>query len=813
LLRPNIPNQKNVQETSPNNQLSRRTNKERPNERIPDIFGRLWATPDLLAVPYRYFVDNDEIEHAFYCIGRGSYTIHDSRDDLTPIDEIPGTSLEVYSPFTSPNSGDEPQMRIGAAINTLIKAVRPLSSVNGQTLIAPNLPDGGNYAGPFILGDPDTVEIWCNFVAEQGMYQIASATGVQTARTADVQVEVTHVDGAGNPLDAPVTHNITLTGSASDRRRVGVTLRFAVAGRVSIRARRTTNTSIAANINVSDEVQWREAMAVSDVAAEDFGDITTVQTLTLPTPQALALKERKLNMLVTRNIPVGTLNDDEDAVTFGAAGPTVSAADIIVAMALDPYIGNRVESELDIVDIYKTIKRVTEYFETSLCAQFCYTFDDSKISFEEAIADVASAVFCTAYRRGSVISISFEKETANSTLLFNHRNKLPRSEKRTVSFGNLNNFDGIEFQYTEPNAPNFPNQDTAVTIYIPADQSAVNPKRVNSVGIRNNVQAYLLANRLYNKLKYQNTVVQFEATQEAALSIQNDRILVADNTRPDTQDGDVLEQNALELVLSQPVAFEAGDYTIFLQLYDGTVQAIGVSAGSASNRVLLDEAPTLPLVLEDDRFAKTTFVIVKNDSESIRPSAFLLAEKTPQDGMTYEVKATNYDNRFYDNDKDYADGIVLFNGFEGEVGPAIDPGARYEPRLFNDYGSQPSTGLSPTTGTVSGMYVEGEIGPDGPEDPTDLQGDCIWNGFAYVRINTDVTLHVIATVEGGGTMFATIIINGVVVLSTTIPVALDDYTVTVPANTPLNTCSVEVHVNGGPSGGLVDVVVDDIYIQ
>ena len=43
---------KNTQQSSPNNELSERTNKPRVNGRIPDIFGTVRSTPDLIAVPY-----------------------------------------------------------------------------------------------------------------------------------------------------------------------------------------------------------------------------------------------------------------------------------------------------------------------------------------------------------------------------------------------------------------------------------------------------------------------------------------------------------------------------------------------------------------------------------------------------------------------------------------------------------------------------------------------------------------------------------------------------------------------------------------
>ena len=78
----------------------------------------------------------------------------------------------------------------------------------------------------------------------------------------------------------------------------------------------------------------------------------------------------------------------------------------------------------------------------------------------------------------------------------------------------------------------------------------------------------------------------------------NDRILVADNTRSDTQDGEVIDQSSLLLTLSQKVTFDGiHSYTIYLQHPDSTVEAIAIVAGPDPNQVVLFSPPTLPCVM------------------------------------------------------------------------------------------------------------------------------------------------------------------------------------------------------------------------
>jgi hypothetical protein len=140
VLKPSIPTptMRNTQNSSPNNELSDRTNNQRPLARIPDIFGTVRSTPDLLAVPYKVYKDHEEVEYAYMCIGRGSYDVSDIRDDNTLVVDIPGTSVEVYGPNTSPNSGSAPQLRIGTAINKPVYDVARSNAVNGQVLRPPN---------------------------------------------------------------------------------------------------------------------------------------------------------------------------------------------------------------------------------------------------------------------------------------------------------------------------------------------------------------------------------------------------------------------------------------------------------------------------------------------------------------------------------------------------------------------------------------------------------------------------------------------------------------------------------------------------
>jgi hypothetical protein len=863
ILTPDPPNAtaRNVQQESPNNGLSERTNQARVNGRVPDILGKVRSTADLLAQPYKIFENHVEKEIAFMCIGRGAYAIHDARDDTTPISQIAGASVEVYAPFTSPNSGHAPQIRIGNAINQPVISSRRINSVNGQVLQpqdvgsairrgmvfrSPNEvvsqdgeldftelfiagevisiqnaaqtqgtysyspPEGatfrtdsamrpgwgevtfeGNHAAEWSVGQVVTLSngavswtdhtggdgdfdytatgnvtgiygvmgasfsdglttvrldisqnsaAWAAFRTApnvvsgtptltrpsdivqfdlSGMYTINTLTsslltldnpsavnpawdtlqndygGVsvvmnptisttgerwvgwftvesvqpitrvianvialnglykdngrqQYRRDVVYRFEAQRVDGNGNPYGSVLVFDREIRGSAVTKVVRADTLDVELGGapskRWQMRARRLTNSDTDFEGSVVDEIQWRDLYACSTVDRAHFGDVTTVQSVTFATDGALAVKERKLNLLVTRKLPRRVSGSTFTTELY----PTTDVADIISAVCLDPLIGNRAPAEVDFDNIYNTVQEIRDYFGVDV-AQFNYTIDSDNLSFEETLDMIAQAVFCRAYRRGSVIKLFFERASEDASLQFNHRNKLPGSETRTE--GSAMENDGIEYPWIDPD------DDSQVTIYLPEDRSAVNPKRYDSVGVRVREQAYIHAHRAWNKLQFQDVVTEFDALPEANLLAVSERIRVADNTRAQGSDGeivDVAKDDGRLVALSQPYDWKpGGTYRIFLQSSDATIETMAVQSGGSPRLALLEREPRTPIILRGEGYNPTTYIIGEGTSPR-EAMPFLVDEKgAPNDDGTIPLKAINYDARYYQNDLDF----------------------------------------------------------------------------------------------------------------------------------------------------------------
>lgn len=440
---------------------------------------------------------------------------------------------------------------------------------------------GRAEVGPFFISDPDTEAVYCNFYAANGLFneKPSGNSTVQVSIFVDVEVTVESADTAGNPLGVIETFTVNLRGSTENKNAVGVTLRCnlnTTKGPVLVTARRLTNKYEGDGQFVQD-VKWRDCYGMVKDTTPHYGHVTTVLTKTYATGNTLAVRERKFNCLVTRKIPLvvgfsGTF-PNYSPVFDPNLQPTKDGAQIFCALSTSPVFGNRPASDLDYFQIFETRDQIVDYFQgDERSVEFCHTFDNTNVSYEEAAQAIANACFATAYRQGSKIRWKADIATQEPVMIFNHRNKIPDSETRTIRFDKQNDNDSIQLEWIDPV------DDSVQTFYIPEDQSGAAPKKIETIGIRNRTQAVWHAYRAWYRLQYQNTIIEFDSTQEAGLLTAKDVALIADNTRADVQDGEVWGQEMLTLTLSQEFNYVAGrTYTIFLQHTDGTVESIPIS--------------------------------------------------------------------------------------------------------------------------------------------------------------------------------------------------------------------------------------------
>lgn len=378
-------------------------------------------------------------------------------------------------------------------------------------------------------------------------------------------------------------------------------------------------------------------------AADAPKGVTTVYAKTLATEGALSLKERKLRLLVQRYVT--------DA-TSGLPKLSNRADDIIRHIATDSKIGNLDLSQVDIAQIKNEVDILIAYFGTAKCAEFCGTFDDNNLSAEETLQTVARAVFSQAKRQGNKVMLDFERLVPASVAVFNSHNILPDTYTAPQSFGVPNDYDGVKIEYTDPV------DDAVITLSYPSEVLS-NPHEEKLVGVRNKIQAHIHAMRLLNRDKYTYKSCEFTAGDESNIVVRTNRVTVAEQLRADVQQGSVdsIETIGTDIVLhtTDPVTIDPlTPHTLFIQTINNGVESIAVTARNDYS-VILARLPSGE-ISGSDKVVQAAYHIVSNDD--MQRDAYLVAEKSPSEGMTNKLLCTNYDDRYYQNDSDFTNGLI-----------------------------------------------------------------------------------------------------------------------------------------------------------
>ena len=505
-----------------------------------------------------------------------------------------------------------------------------------------------NWLGWFYINSDDIESLIFNFYFPRGLFSIGT-NGKEYSYNAVYNIEYQELDANNAPIGPVISESFTKWEKKNYG--FGLSHKFDISTPLSkgvrVRVRKERSIFVDYKTQRVNELKLKSVYACSYLKKLVYPDVTLVRSQTVATDGALSVKERQWNCIGTQKLY--SYASGERSLS---KQPTNDFADIVTHITLDPLIGRRELSDLDVQGIYATSQEIKNYFGTPLAAQFNYTFDQGSQSFEEALAQIASCVGSNARREGSQIYFQFEKENPNSSILFNHRNKRPFSETRSEKYGVDRDHDGVEVTWIDP-ADGW----VESIIRLP-DEFITNPKKLELSGVTNKYQAHFLAHRAWNKIQYQREMVKFTAYGEADLVSLNDRIAVVDDVVPTlTSSGDITYWQGQNISISQPVELDpTKSYTIHLQHLNRSVETMLVTQGADEYSLVLERLPVLPLVVKSDydEYAKYSITLsIEKDSE-----AFLITEKSHSGPFESEVTAINYDTRYYSNDKDHINNLI-----------------------------------------------------------------------------------------------------------------------------------------------------------
>lgn len=737
----------NQQAESPNNSLTDRNNKPRPYERSYDICGRVQTIPNDLMTTYKVFNDAGVVvEYGYYDAGRGYLDIkaEDITDGDTKVQEITGTSVAVYAPFTSPNNTNTPQLLVGDPINQNLYITIASNEVDGAVLKAQNdirvnpsdtgeislqgatgvvrdntgdsafseilsvgdiavfnlilVKDVANVSGSYTVTYVDDFEVrvaaggmlsewqklpsgftpltqgteawispsntydksltdWttlnrlevervvANIAAANGMYK-DNGSKLRTSVTVELQYQL--LDETGVPYGDVYSKQSVISGRSADYTGVTIYADLPMRSKVRVRARRVTDLDLSFEGTVVDEVSYINLYGQVRDTTPHYGNRTTVHSARKQTPRAAEIKQPQLRMVVTEMVYKYLGNGVFDTVMT----PNTQAIQSLIRLARDPVIGNLNLTTSNMDKLLATQTEIENYFGSAEAGQFCYTFDDYKMTMQDIISTIADAIFCTPYRKGQDILLDFERPRMGPEMVFTHRSKTTASEKWTRTFNDAQVYDSLKFSYIDP--------DTNVkeTISIPAE-GGVNTETYDSKGIRNYRQAYWAAYRRYQKNLLKKVTVSFTATEEGVFVLPGRAISVVKGSRVAPQDGYVVAVNGLTLTLSQPVTFTPGDdHSLILKKRDGGVQSVAVVPGSHEREVIMLSAPQ-EAIYTGNSALKTEFSFGNEARHNAQ--MILVSTVDPGDDRTVKITGINYEADFYKYD-----GVAPFGrGFSG----------------------------------------------------------------------------------------------------------------------------------------------------
>jgi len=591
-------------------------------------------------VGYIDFYKASDIPSSYDRIGGISDEIYENLSDGDVV-SVTGTPGAIWDGSYTIRS----KLGLGTNVLELTTATFTLTSTSSGTLAATSW--SPEYTTWVTLKDENMTQVWVNLVAQQGLFY-DDGNG-KTSLSVSYAIETQALDGSYLPTGAITTTTGTMTAATSDEQAKTIEITTGHTGATRVRARRINDHDYGFSGTVVDEIKYQDLYAVTPISNSHFGNVTTVQVVTKATQRATSLKERKFNCNATRKLPTfnGTVFSgafaSDGSVSSGTISATKSFIDILAALSIDSKIGQRVlADDVDIAQIWGIRNTINTW--NPLCIEFSYTLDSDNISFEETVKMIADSVFCVAYRQNGKIRFSFDNAQPTSTALFTHRNKKPASDTISRKFAADSEFDGVELTYNDNVT------DAQETIKLPLSLTASNYQKVELTGVRNYEQAWYRANRNYNKLLLQRVSIETETTSDGRLLLPNQRIDIVDNTRFDSQDGEIIAQSGLILTLSRDVVFGVGTHSIILMQRDGGLESITCTVGTSANKVVLAYAPSEAInTINGGEIGVRTIFSFSADSVS-SANSYLVQEVNISDSSYVKVTAINYDADYYSAD-------------------------------------------------------------------------------------------------------------------------------------------------------------------
>ena len=565
-------------EADPTYDLKGQTNQLKLGVPIEVPYGRCRLWPTYAARPYNAYIDNEQWQYSLFCLGQGSFEIHEVRIEDTEISNFEDVTYEIYAP--------------GEQVTLFPDNVVTSVEVNSIELFGPNEPEYSGPNGPYTANPAQTLcnRLEIDVTLPLGLYYSNDDGGLDN-RTVTALFEYRKIDDDGNPLgDWATLANFSKTLKTNTPKRFTVGLNVPQ-GRYEVRGVRTNNKDT--NARAVNVLNWAALRAFLP-STKDYGDVTL---LALKARASNNLNDRsaaRLNVYATRKLP--TWNGSAWTAPTATRSLVWAFCDVFRA----EYGGRLADSYFDLT----ALSALNTYFNTNEI-YFDFIFDQRTTLWEAAktICQVGRAI---PMLNGSQPTIIREQPKTLPTAIFNPDNIVEGSFIWEIKLSGVNDYDGVEIEYTDPDSWKIETIKCLV-----GDDEGYEPEPIRLSGCTSRTVAYRegMYRRSVSKLVREN--VKFATGLEGHIPTYGDLIGVCHDLPRWSQGGLVLEKNGLTLTLSEPVTFgPSGTHVIALRTKSGAVSGPHtVIAGPDDYHVLLvGEIDTSEFYFEDPTHEPALFL-------------------------------------------------------------------------------------------------------------------------------------------------------------------------------------------------------------
>lgn len=551
---------------SPTYSLQARGNYGRLSQPIPVVYGQHLIYPDLAAMPYTEYVDNEEYLHQLHVIGIGHFQFEELSIDDSPISSFEEVQAQVIEP---------------GGQNTLFNNdVVTAAEVTGQELIAV-ADTGGSIIGPFVLNPAGTQinQIGIDVVMMRGLYY-ATDSGTLDSRTVQWRIEARAINDDGDATSGWL-HLADESYSAATNTAQRRTYKYGVgAGRYEVRVQRLDTKD--ASTRAGHELRWGQAKGYL-VNSTLPADLTLLALRMRATDNLSQRSSRLVNCLVTRKLPVWS-----KITGWSAPQATRSIAWAFADATRSSYGAGLPDAKIDLNALARLDGVWSARGDT-----FNGVFDQN-LTVWDAMGQIARAGRAVPFLQGGIVRIVRDEPKTIPVALFSTRNIVRSSLKIQYVMPGDATADAVTVEYFNPKSW----KPDEVTVAL-AGSALSKPARLKLFGCTDKSQAMREGKYIAAANRYRRRIITFRTELEGLIPTYGDLVAISHDMPNWGVSGEALSWDGASkvLVCSERLPWQTGaNHYIALRRVDGSVtDPIGVMRGATERHAVLQQAPSIAI--------------------------------------------------------------------------------------------------------------------------------------------------------------------------------------------------------------------------